>query len=99
MNLNDLYAFIPEDMQGTMAVSADAVSITQDGAPFVLHRSAPADAADLSIQPVKPSAARPADAPIPQAAAPIPSPPATPEPAAEPKLSFFQRITNFFTRS
>jgi hypothetical protein len=29
MNINELYANIPEDQHGTIAVSADAVTITQ----------------------------------------------------------------------
>jgi len=31
MNVNELYANIPEDQHGNIAVSADALTITQDG--------------------------------------------------------------------
>ena len=121
MNLSDLYAFIPEDMHGSIAVAVDTISITQEGAlsPFILYRSAPHDAAALSLSPVAPA---PLDEDVKyyleqeqaqyiadmmagglrKASPPPTAPPVDPRPAAPeiaPKLSLFQRLTNFFTRS
>jgi hypothetical protein len=46
MDINDLYANIPENQHGNIAVSADAVTITQDkkAAVVLLKKSADANA-------------------------------------------------------
>lgn len=108
MNINDFYDIVPEDMHGSIAVSADAVTITQDGdnLPFVLFKTIPEGNADLVLT----------EAEIPQVSdnsMPPPAPQAAVEPDAEPqtvdpapsliptdtapvqKLSVFQRIVNW----
>jgi hypothetical protein len=108
LNINDLYDFIPDDMHGSIAVSADAVTITQDGDNllFVLFKTTPEGNADLVLT----------EAEIPQASdnpTPPPAPRAATEPDAEPqtvdptpslipmdmapvqKPSVFQRIVNW----
>ena len=51
MNVNDLYAFMPEDLHGSIAVSEGAVTITQDAdqPPFVMFKVAPGDNPDLVL--------------------------------------------------
>lgn len=75
MNINDLYDFIPEDMHGSIAVSADAVTIIQDGdnLPFVLFKTTPEGNADLVLTA--------AEIPL---ASDNPTPPPAPQAAVEP---------------
>ncbi len=51
MNVNDLYAFMPEDLHGTISVSEDAVTITQEDGqpPFVMLKNTPGDNPDLVL--------------------------------------------------
>jgi hypothetical protein len=51
MNINDLYAFMPEDLHGSIAVSQGAVTITQDDGqpPFVLYKASQGDNPDLVL--------------------------------------------------
>jgi hypothetical protein len=53
MNINDLYALIPEEMHGSIAVSDGAVSITQDGdnPPFVMFKATTGDNPDPDAVP------------------------------------------------
>ena len=112
MNVNDIYDIMPEDQHGIIAVSAGAVTITQDGdnPPFVLLKATPADnseivfsAADLPSEEPPTPIPTPAPAPVLEShpvSEPAPVSVVIPEPVPEPapKLSVIQRLVKWFTR-